>query len=79
MDRPNLRELAEQNLALNLERALKRGGSFSEQELADCSLFCRVVEAETGGGPYAILRRFETINGDLAAAASGLGLGGRSA
>ena len=53
MDSGELRKLAEENLAHVLKRSAENQGKISQEDLASASLFCRVVEAETTGSPYA--------------------------
>ena len=53
MESGELRNLAAENLAEVLRRAKSNGGKLSQEDMASASLFCRVVEAETTGSPYA--------------------------
>ena len=53
MDSGELRKLAEENLGEVLKRSKENGGKITQEDLASASLFCRVVEAETTGSPYA--------------------------
>lgn len=53
MNSGELRKLAEENLAEVLKRSKDNGGKISQEDLASAALFCRVVEAETTGSPYA--------------------------
>ncbi len=70
MESGELRKLAEENLGHVLRRANANDGKISQEDLATASLFCRVVEAETVGSPYAGAGLLPTRNwdGDLAKA-----------
>lgn len=54
MDSNELRKLAEENLGHVLQRALDNQGRIDSKDAASAQLFCRVVEAETNGGPYGV-------------------------
>jgi len=70
MESNELRKLAEENLGFILKRALENQGRISQEDLATGSLFCRVVEAETTGSPYAGAGALRDWNGAFAAAAT---------
>lgn len=53
MNSAELRKLAEENLGEVLKRSKENNGRVSQEDMASASLFCRVVEAETSGSPYA--------------------------
>ena len=53
MDSGQLRKLAEDNLGEVLTRSKENGGRIGQEDLASAALFCRVVETETTGSPYA--------------------------
>ncbi len=53
-DSKEIRQLAEDNLALVLERALANQGRITQEDAPAAQLFCRVVEAETNGGAYGL-------------------------
>ena len=54
MDSRSVRVLAEENLALVLERAKANGGRITADDAPAAQLFCRVIEAETNGGAYGV-------------------------
>lgn len=54
MDSSELRSLAEENLGFILQRAKDSQGRIDPKDAASAQLFCRVVEAETNGGPYGV-------------------------
>ena len=65
MDSAELRKLAEDNLGEVLKRSKQNGGVIGQGDLASAALFCRVVEAETTGSPYAgagLLNGYGTID-----------------
>lgn len=67
-----IRQLAEDNLKLVLERALANQGRITQEDAPAAQLFCRVVEAETNGGAYGLTTYLNGSNRDaiLAKAAS---------
>ena len=71
MKSSEIRGLAEDNLAFILERAKKNQGRLDADDAVSAQLFCRVVEAETNGGPYGITTYINGENREriLAAAA----------
>ena len=71
MDSKELRSLAEDNLGLILTRAKAADGRLGQEDAALASLFCRVVEAETGGGPYTFFPSLKDAEGALALASRG--------
>lgn len=54
MDSKQIRQLAEDNLGLVLQRALANEGRITQEDAPAAQLFCRVVEAETNGGAYGL-------------------------
>ena len=64
MDSGELRKLAEENLGEVLTRSKDNSGRIGQEDLASAALFCRVVEAETTGSPYAgagLLNGYNTV------------------
>lgn len=76
-DSKQIRQLAEDNLALVLERAKANQGRIVSEDATSAQLFCRVVEAETNGGPYGVTTYLngETRDRILASAARVTGSG----
>jgi hypothetical protein len=73
MESNKVRQLAEDNITFILERAKKNEGRIAQEDAAAGQFFCRVVEAETSGGPYGTgYGGRADINGALAAAASAI-------
>ncbi len=71
MDSNKVRQLAEDNIAFILERAKQNEGRIAQEDAAAGQFFCRVVEAETSGGPYGTsYGGLADVNGALAAQAS---------
>lgn len=71
-----IRGLAEDNLEFVLERAKQNQGRVEEEDAAAGQFFCRVVEAETSGGPYGtVYGGARALDGALAAAKAAVPVG----
>lgn len=76
MNTERIRNLAEENLEFVLERARLNEGRIVPEDAVAAQLFCRVVEAESSGGPYGITTYItrENRDGVLAAASRAVGV-----
>lgn len=66
-----IKDLAEENLEFVLKRAKEKEGRLDPEDAAAAQLFCRVVEAETNGGPYGITTYLGSDRRPVLAAAAG--------
>lgn len=69
-DSNHIRQLAEDNLAFVLERAKANQGRIAPEDAPAAQLFCRVVEAETSGGPYGVTTYINGANRERILAAA---------